>query len=119
MDYNVISVKPGQIGIREFVDNWSLTIIPSTDLVLNASVKTGSGTRHYLVYLNLDTMDGLVKGEYINVVHGGGNISAVSRSNAVSWWSQGTLTLLIALIAAGAIMGPCLYCLKRVENYII
>jgi len=115
-NYSIISVKPEQIGIKEYVENWSLTIVPSTDLVLTASVKTGSGIRHYLVYLNLDTMDGLVKGEYINIVHEGENMAAVPESNTVSPWSQGALTLLIALIATGAIMGLCLYSLKRVQK---
>ncbi len=72
--------------------------------------------RHYLVYLNLDTMDGLVKGEYINIVHEGENMATVSEFNTGTPWSQGILILLIALIATGAIMGLCLYSLGKIRK---
>ncbi|NPA98781.1 MAG: hypothetical protein GXO43_05315 [Crenarchaeota archaeon] len=66
-DYEILSIKPLWIGINEYTKNWSLIIIPNPNLTLEATVKTGSETKHYIIYLNLDTMKGFVKGEYIPI----------------------------------------------------
>jgi len=113
-NYEILSMAPRWIGINEYSRNWSLIIIPNANLTLEATVKTGAEIKHYIIYLNLDTMDGFVKGEYIPVVSGGGSSqNTVADSSTGRSGSIEHIVLVVVIVVLGVIMGFYLYCLRR------
>ncbi|NPA98966.1 MAG: hypothetical protein GXO43_06260 [Crenarchaeota archaeon] len=112
-DYEILSIKPLWIGINEYTQNWSLIIIPNVNLTLEATVKTGSETKHYIIYLNLDTMKGFVKGEYIPIKQAEEHQGTTTLAHTSKSETYEHTLLVFAVAAILVIIGIYLYIARR------